>query len=262
MEPDEEVKKVDSSAVQSWFADQRALQHYTEAVKNVGLWRSEEKVLRQIFSPDQTLLDLGTGTGRVAFGLYEIGYDKVMGVDACRPMIQEARHLNKLLEYRVSFRVEDAGKLSFEENLFDGVIFAFNGLMQIPGKAERSQAVKEVFRVLRPGGHFVFTTHDRDHWRLREFFANQARVWSENKQDPRLREFGDNLFDSREGTIFMHLPDRDEVCSLLDENGFLLLFDAMREEIANEPSEVRNFADECRFWIARKPDAFSEDDEC
>ncbi|MCC5789758.1 MAG: class I SAM-dependent methyltransferase [Opitutales bacterium] len=262
MDSDAKTTKVDASAVQGWFADQRALRHYSEAVKNVGLWCSEEKVLRQIFSPDQTLLDLGTGTGRVAFGLWEIGYDKVMGVDSCRPMIQEARHLNKLLEYRVSFRVEDACKMSFEENLFDGVIFAFNGLMQIPGEKERSQAVKEIFRVLRPGGHFVFTTHDRNHWRLREFFANQAKMWSENKQDPRLREFGDNLFDSREGTIFMHLPDREEVRSLLDENEFMVLFDAMREEIANEPPEVRDFADECRFWVARKPDSVSENDEC
>lgn len=262
MKEEPAIDKVDVSAVQSWFADPRALEHYTEAVKNVGLWRSEEKVFGQVLSPQDTILDLGTGTGRVAFGLWEIGYDKVMGVDACRPMIQQARHLNKLLEYRVSFRVEDARKLSFENSLFDGVIFAFNGLMQIPGYSDREQAVREIFRVLRPGGHFVFTTHDRDSARLKEFFAQQAAIWEAGKQDRRLREFGDNLFDSSEGTIFMHLPDRAEVKRMLDGVGFDLLFDAMREEIANEPREVRDFADECRFWIARKPGEFPEDDDC
>ena len=255
-------EKVDTASVQGWFADKRALDHYSEAVKNVGLWCSEEKVFRQVFSPRETILDVGTGTGRVAFGLYEIGYDKIIGVDACRPMIQQARHLNKLLEYRVSFRVEDARNFSFEDGIFDGVIFAFNGLMQIPGADERLRAVREIYRILRPGGHFVFTTHDREHWRLRDFCTRQARMWSEGRQDARLREFGDNLFESPVGTIFMHLPDREEVISLLEEAGFVLLFDAMRTEIANEPQAVRDFADECRFWIVRKPDSVSEGDEC
>ena len=250
--PDESTEPLRPEDVCAFFSAPEAVAHYTDATVQIGLWRSEEKVFRQVFAPDDTLLDLGCGAGRIALGLQELGYRNVIGVDFSQAMVKAARHQARLLEVPVPFRREDARALSFADGLFDGVIFGFNGLMQIPGAADRLQAAREVGRVLRPGGHFVFTTHDRDEPRLRKFLETQHQWWSSGEPPPQLHEFGDNLFDSGNGMVFMHLPDRKEVLHLLEEAGLTHLFDAMRAEIANEPNDVRAFSDSCRFWIAQK----------
>lgn len=244
--------KLTAEDVCTFFSAPEAVAYYTDAIVRVGLWRSEEKVFTQVFSPDETLLDLGCGAGRIALGLHEIGYRHILGADFSMAMVKAARHQARLLEYPVSFRREDARQLSFENEVFDGVIFGFNGLMQIPGATERGEAMREIYRVLRPGGHFVFTTHDREEPRLKGFIQTCQKTWEKGEQSTRLREFGDNLFDSGNGMVFMHLPDRSEVLQLIEEAGFSLLFDAMRMEIANEPVEVRDFSDSCRFWVVRK----------
>jgi len=130
----------------------------------------------------------------------------------------------------------------------------FNGLMQIPGREHRRQALREIRAACRPGARFLFTTHDRDdgpHERLR--WAAEAGCWARGEQDPRLLEFGDRYFDNDHGGhTFMHLPLRAEVFEDLAVTGWVPLFDAMRRTVTPESATVREFADECRFWLAQK----------
>ena len=58
-------------------------------------------------------------------------------------MVMRARAIVKLLEYAIPFHVADARKLKFENEVFDGAIFGFNGLMQIPAAADREKALVE-----------------------------------------------------------------------------------------------------------------------
>jgi hypothetical protein len=50
----------------------------------------------------------------------------------------------------------------------------------------------------------------------------------------------------------MHLPDRDEILADLRATGWEHVHDVMRREVARESRAVRNFSDECRFWVARR----------
>jgi hypothetical protein len=129
----------------------------------------------------------------------------------------------------------------------------FNGLMQIPGRERRRQALRELREACRPGAPLIFTTHDRDHspvecalWRL------EALRWNRGAQDPRLIEFGDRYFEDASGRTFMHLPDRAEILADLAATGWRHVYDAMRRDIAAESKAVLDFADECRFWAARR----------
>ena len=144
-------------------------------------------------------------------------------------------------------------KLSPPAGGFDGALFMFNGLMQIPGRESRRAALRELHAVCRPGAPLLFTTHDRDStpteqalWRL------EALRWVDGKQDPRLIEFGDRYFEDESGRTFMHLPNRMEIIEDLVATGWRHTYDAMRREIAREARAVLDFSDECRFWSATR----------
>ena len=137
------------------------------------------------------------------------------------------------------------------KNGYDGALFMFNGMMQIPGRGNRRKAMRGLRDLCRPGARFLFTTHDRDDSEAdRNLWQLEAQRWKEGKHDPRLGEFGDRYFEDENGRTFMHLPDRGEILEDLAATGWQHDFDDMRRKIAHESHAVRDFSDECRFWCA------------
>jgi ubiquinone/menaquinone biosynthesis C-methylase UbiE len=242
--------RVEAHLVRAWLAESVAVDHYTRAAASLGLWRSEEKVFRSVFRTGERLLDVGCGAGRVALGLAKLGFADVVGVDNCPPMVVEARRLAEGMRLAVQFWDGDALDLPFPTGSFAGAVFGFNGLMQIPGRLERRKALREILRVVTPGGRLVFTTHDREMPGQVAYWRAEIERWSAGTQDPALVEFGDRVIDNPEGRIFIHVPDRAEVAEDLMATGWTLLEDHPRSAIACEPPEVREFSDECRFWVA------------
>ncbi len=135
---------------------------------------------------------------------------------------------------------------------FDGALFMFNGLMQIPGRENRRAAMRGLQQLCRPGAHFIFTTHDREDPKDVKAWAKEATLWAKGEQNPRLLEFGDRYFTDETGNTFMHLPDRPEVLDDMAATGWAHVHDTTRNELASETPKVRNFSDNCRFWVARK----------
>ena len=244
---------MDSETVKAYFNKSGVVAEYSQAANRIGLWRSEEKVFTRLFRPEDVLLELGTGTGRIAFGLWELGYRQILGVDVAREMIEEARRINRVLEYGVSFRVADAARLPFGDAEFDGALFGFNGLMCIPGRLRRRADLREILRVLRPGAWFAFTTHDRTNEKFRAFWTEEKLRWKLGPPGPELVEFGDRLVDSPLGSLFIHIPDRDEILADLAVTGWRYETDAPRAVLAQESEATRAFADDCIFWVAQKP---------
>lgn len=238
--------------VARYFERPEVLSHYLRATAGVGLWRSEEAIFQRYFDRDATLLELGCGTGRIALALHELGYEHLLGIDLSRAMIEEARRAAQTLDYTVAFQVGDATRLRFEDALFDGAIFGFNGLMQIPGRERRRQALSEIRRVLSTGAHFIFTTHDRSLRAWRDFWEEEAGRWAAGEQPRELLEFGDRIIRTDRGELFIHVPSAGEILEDLAATGWELVENPLRQELANEPEIVRAFADECRFWVLRK----------
>lgn len=246
---------MEAKEVRNYFDSEAVVDHYAAAVQRVGLWLSEEKIFTKLFDREASLLELGCGTGRIAFGLYDLGYKYVLASDFSKPMIRRAKRIAEVREYRVSLRVCDATDLEFEDNVFDGAIFGFNGLMQIPGAIRRQQALKEIYRVIRPGAWFVFTSHDRERSRHRSFWEAEALRYTEGKRRPGWHETGDRSERTDSGLHFMHVPTIIEMEARLAEVGFRIEAHAMRSVLANESQAVREFSDDCRFWIVQKPES-------
>jgi arsenite methyltransferase len=100
-----------------------------------------------------TVLDLGSGAGNDCFvARHETGAEgKVIGVDFTPAMVEKAReNADKLKLNNVEFRLGDIEKLPVGGASVD-VVVSNCVLNLVPDKAK---AVCEIFRVLKPGGHF------------------------------------------------------------------------------------------------------------
>ena len=103
--------------------------------------------------PGGRLLEVGCGRGAGArLILREFQPAQLAVLDLDRDMVGKARaHLRPELDGRVSVYVGDATHLPYREGLLDGV-FALGVLHHVPRWRE---ALKEIARVLRPGGVYV-----------------------------------------------------------------------------------------------------------
>jgi len=100
-----------------------------------------------------SVLDACTGTGELALLLAEkVGHNgRVTGIDFCEEMLAIARRKIGPKFANVSLVAANAKDLDFSDDTFDAATVSF-GIRNIPDTAA---ALKEIRRVLKPGGSFV-----------------------------------------------------------------------------------------------------------
>lgn len=112
------------------------------------LWRRKTAKLVAGFQPS-VALDLATGTGDLAEAIIQaVPTVKLTGADFSAPMLEIAK---KRALPQAEWLVADAMALPFSENSYDVVTVGF-GLRNM---ADWPGAIREMSRVLRPGGHLA-----------------------------------------------------------------------------------------------------------
>jgi SAM-dependent methyltransferase len=102
--------------------------------------------LRKHLEPKARILDYGCGYGRVAALLSERGYQAI-GVDAAVAMIEKVQNLYPHL----SFQPITPPCVPFADGFFDAAVL-FAVLTCIPNDDDQRAVIKELHRVVRPGG--------------------------------------------------------------------------------------------------------------
>ena len=133
-----------------------------------------EKFLEMLPGKDK-VLDVGCSTGRDMMWLKARGIKEVYGVDFAEEMIKIAK---KYVEGK--FKVSDVTKgLDYKDDWFDGVV-CLGTLGNIP-KDKAGDVVKEIYRVLKPGGVVVITVKEGD----REYLEVTNKYGAEYMNLPR-----------------------------------------------------------------------------
>lgn len=102
------------------------------------------------------MLDIGVGTGRTGWTFAPL-VRRYVGIDYSPRMIAAARRLLGD-DPSVELLVGDARDLGAVAGEFDLVLFSFNGI-DASSPEDRLRILAQVRTVLRPGGHFLFSTH-------------------------------------------------------------------------------------------------------
>ena len=133
-------------------------------------WR--KKAIRQLqpFAP-KSILDIATGTGDFAIlAARMLQPTQLVGADISEGMMEIGRKKIQTmrLEKVISFKKEDCMNLSFEENTFDAVTAAFG----IRNFADLDKGLKEMCRVLKPGGHLsIVELCEPAHFPMKQLFS-------------------------------------------------------------------------------------------
>jgi ubiquinone/menaquinone biosynthesis C-methylase UbiE len=132
----------------------KAAKFYDDSWKD-QLRPAQDKLLEMAnLQPGERVLETSCGTGLVTFRAARqlANSGELMATDISEKMIEEAK---KLAEdngcKNIRFLRMDAEELDFEDNRFDAAICSL-GLMYFPFPVE---ALKEMYRVLKPGGRAV-----------------------------------------------------------------------------------------------------------
>jgi len=146
------------------------------------------------------LLDLGCGSGR---NFWRVREQELYGIDFSKEMIKFARENAKKKRIKGEFSVMEADELDFSDNSFEGVL-CWTVLHCIESKEKRINVLKEIFRVLKPGGEALISSWGKNSPRLKNKGKESFVPWtvSDEKKEMRytyvydLEELEDDLIEA------------------------------------------------------------------
>jgi len=134
-------------------------------------WKSEtglstkiiDKIVRAVCRSNKGfILEVGVGSGRVAFPLMRKATSRFVGLDLSREMLEVAKKKMSAYKRKLSLLVGDAERLPFREQVFDAVIC----VSALHYAAFPEVVLENISTTLKRKGVFVYgdvTMHEQDH---------------------------------------------------------------------------------------------------
>jgi ubiquinone/menaquinone biosynthesis C-methylase UbiE len=163
------------------------------------------------------MIDLGCGPGQTTIFLSTCGVQDITGTDLSPAMIQWAKKKNPCLK----FEVADMTQLQYSNESFSSAI-AFYSIVNFDDTM-LTNAMKEVHRVLKPGGEFLLAYH-----------VGSGTVHLDNYLAKTVR-------------IDFHFFETKKVVALLRQHGFEII-----DSIEREPYQEEHQTKRAYVWIKKR----------
>ncbi|WP_100610943.1 bifunctional demethylmenaquinone methyltransferase/2-methoxy-6-polyprenyl-1,4-benzoquinol methylase UbiE [Confluentibacter lentus] len=115
-------------------------------------WRKKVVHIVKETNP-KIILDIATGTGDLAIALAKTNATKIIGLDISSGMLEIGKEKIKKqgLDNKIEMVLGDSENMPFEDNTFDAITVSFG----VRNFETLENGLKEILRVLKPGGCFV-----------------------------------------------------------------------------------------------------------
>ena len=136
------------------FWDGTAEKYSKQPIANQKAYEIKLDLTREYFTPDSQVLEFGCGTGSTAI-LHAPFVKHIDAIDVSQEMIRIAKDkLEPAGAQNVTFRVADMDGFQATPESYDAVL----GLNILHLLDDRMAAMREVYKALKPGGHFISST--------------------------------------------------------------------------------------------------------
>jgi D-alanine-D-alanine ligase len=209
-----------------------------DVVADERITAAEVDTLVELIQPEAgtRMLDLCSGQGRHTLEFARRGYHNIEGLDRSHYLIQRARKQARTEGLPIKFREGDARKIPHPDGTFDVVLILGNSFGYFETLEDDAGVLREVLRVLKPGGSLILDIADGEF--LRANYQPRSWEWADKKlfvcRERALSSEGDRLI-SRE--IISHtekgviadqfyaerLYDRTTIAALVERAGFTQL---------------------------------------
>lgn len=153
-----------------------------------GAVREVKKMISWLDLPEHArVLDLCCGTGRHSIALADAGYD-VAGVDLSAVLLREARKLDS--KERVEWHQADMRDIPLEGN-YDAVLNLFTSFGYFREDEEQMKVLRELRRMLKPGGRFIIDFMNSPH--VRAHLVPESKREAEGQRIVEKRTIEDNF---------------------------------------------------------------------
>ena len=163
-------KKIKSSEINKMFTTIAKHYDYTNHVLSAGLdfyWK--KCLVRAVCAVrPKTIVDLATGSGDIAFAVYEKLNSNaiVTGIDFCKEMLNIAKKKSVKQKKNIKFIEGDCLKLPLRDNSVDALTISF-GLRNLEN---RIKGLKEMHRVLKSNGSLFILEFTQPNLLLKPFY--------------------------------------------------------------------------------------------
>ena len=188
-------------------------------VMSLGVHRIWKDMMMDWLAPQagQKLLDVAGGTGDIAFRFLErSGFGHATVLDLTSSMLAEGRSRAeaKQMINEIDWVVGDAMNLPFEDNVFDVYTISFG----IRNVTRPQEALKEAYRVLKPGGRIMVLEFSQIPVPLGQWFYDR---YSFNL----IPKMGELIADDRSSYQYLvesirKFPDQETFLGMVEATGF------------------------------------------
>jgi len=147
--------------VANFYTSERAIKEFKDNdAHQLGLKIWEKDVVAKFFPHNASILDIGCGTGREAFCLYDMGFS-MTATDISERTIEMAEQFAVESGRNIEFLLTNGLELPFENNAFDIVIMWAQTFGLFYERKNKLRILKECHRVLKSDGVISFSGHNK-----------------------------------------------------------------------------------------------------